>query len=205
MSYYRLKFQIRRACRTLRGVVAGIAIANATLVSTVSAGEAISRPITIVNHRQTPMVFREAISRPLTFVNQTETPVEYREAISRPITIVSHSVAPINYREVISRAFTVRRCPEGACDDDEVCTCDRCIGGECDHFFRRYGDTNCGEVPSIINLDDILCTLSGFSNFVACPNADIAPSCVGNDLINLDDILAVLAAFSGADPCGCTE
>ncbi len=167
--------------------------------------EAISRPFTVVNHTQTPLIYREAISRAFTVVNTPKLTIAFREAISRPFTVINHTTTPLIYREAISRAFTVRLCTATMCDDDDVCSCDRCLSGECDYFFTRYGDTKCGEIPSTVDLDDILCTLSGFSNFVACPNADIAPACVGNDRINLDDILAVLAAFSGADPCGCTE
>lgn len=51
-----------------------------------------------------------------------------------------------------------------------------------------------------VNLDDILCVLSGFSNFPSCPNADIQP-CDGNAVISLDDILAVLNAFGGSFSC----
>lgn len=85
---------------------------------------------------------------------------------------------------------------------DAVCTFDRCVSGFCTQEPIEYGDVN-GAGPNTPNLDDILCCLSGFSDFNACPNADIRPICSGNDIINLDDILGVLAAFGGADPCGC--
>ncbi len=83
------------------------------------------------------------------------------------------------------------------------CNCAMCISGFCNYTCSTFGNTNC-ELPQVVNLDDILCTLGGFSNINNCPNADIAP-CGGNGIINLDDILAVLAAFSGGNPCGCTE
>lgn len=54
----------------------------------------------------------------------------------------------------------------------------------------------------IVNLDDILCVLSGFASFSICPNGDIG-GCSHNGVINLDDILAVLGAFSGSSPCEC--
>lgn len=84
-----------------------------------------------------------------------------------------------------------------------VCTFDRCVANICTQEAAEYGDVN-GAGPSNPNLDDILCCLGGFGNFDACPNADIRPVCMGNDIINLDDILGVLAAFGGDDPCGCT-
>jgi hypothetical protein len=87
------------------------------------------------------------------------------------------------------------------CGDNNVCTCDRCLNGVCTHTPRAFGDTNCS--GGAVNLDDILCSLSGFANLNSCRNADIAPPCTGNGIINLDDILRVLSAFGGADLCGC--
>lgn len=94
-----------------------------------------------------------------------------------------------------------------ACLDNNVCTCDRCTAGSCQTLNVEFGNVNCS-LAQTPNLDDILCVLSGFSNFANCPNGDLAPTtgplaCQGNDLINLDDILAVLGAFAGQDPCGC--
>lgn len=60
-----------------------------------------------------------------------------------------------------------------------------------------FGDVN---NSGLVNLDDILCVLAGFSNFNTCPKGDLAP-CGGNGLINLDDILRVLGAFAGQNPC----
>ncbi len=52
----------------------------------------------------------------------------------------------------------------------------------------------------VVSLDDILCTLDGFSQRSDCPTGDISP-CGGNGIINLDDILHVLGAFSGVNAC----
>ncbi len=84
--------------------------------------------------------------------------------------------------------------------DNNACNHVVC-SGTCQYTCIRYGDV---KVPqnNIVNLDDILCILSGFSNPVNCIDADIAP-CGGNGIINLDDILAVLNAFAGANPCNC--
>lgn len=82
-----------------------------------------------------------------------------------------------------------------------ACTCDTCNAGFCVNTAIEFGNVNCAGPPTA-NLDDILCALSGFASFAACPNADIAP-CAGNNIINLDDILGALAAFAGNDPCGC--
>lgn len=54
----------------------------------------------------------------------------------------------------------------------------------------------------IVDLDDVLCVLDGFSNWADCPTADIVP-CSGNGLINLDDLLQVLEGFSAQSAqCG---
>lgn len=90
------------------------------------------------------------------------------------------------------------------CDDNNVCTCDRCTTGACANNPREYGNANCSSSPITPNLDDILCVLAGFASFNSCPDGDISPGCTGNDLINLDDILAGIAAFGGSDPCNCT-
>ncbi len=88
--------------------------------------------------------------------------------------------------------------------DDNGCNHSTCPGGVCVYNCVRYGDVQPPGGNGIVNLDDILCILSGFSNPASCPNADINP-CGGNVIINLDDILAVLGAFAGANPCTCTE
>jgi hypothetical protein len=66
---------------------------------------------------------------------------------------------------------------------------------------QRFGNT---DAMGPVNLNDILCTLNGFSVFANCHNGDVSP-CGGNNVINLDDILSTLGAFSGMNPCGCTE
>jgi hypothetical protein len=89
------------------------------------------------------------------------------------------------------------------CDDDDVCTCDQCVGGTCLHANVEYGNVNCSG-PSAPDLDDILCALDGFSVFAACPNADIA-GCLGNDVVDLNDIIAVLDGYVGLENfCGCS-
>lgn len=91
------------------------------------------------------------------------------------------------------------------CDDLNVCTCDFCpIGlGLCQHGPIEFGNVNCAGPPDQVDIDDILCVLRGFSNIRMCPNADLHPLCMGNNIINLDDILMVIRAFGGEDPCGC--
>jgi subtilisin-like proprotein convertase family protein len=76
------------------------------------------------------------------------------------------------------------------------------IGDVCDCVIVPFGDVN---ASMMVDLDDILCVLGGFSDASLCPNGDIVPCDDGDGLIDLDDILAVLAAFSGnaacPDPC----
>ncbi len=99
---------------------------------------------------------------------------------------------------------TLVDCRNAACMEDNGCNHATCVSGFCVYTCERYGDVQPPGGNGVVNLDDILCILSGFSNFASCPNADINP-CGGNAVINLDDILAVLGAFSGANPCTCTE
>jgi hypothetical protein len=83
------------------------------------------------------------------------------------------------------------------------CNCMQCGGGTCLYECTKYGNVNC-DAAHLVNLDDILCTILGFSNFASCPDGDINP-CGGNGTINLDDLLSTLSAFSGANPCGCNQ
>lgn len=89
--------------------------------------------------------------------------------------------------------------------DNNACNHAACVAGPCDSICNfgciRYGDVKSPQ-DGIVNLDDILATLSAFSNFANAPDADISP-CGSNSIINLDDILSVLSAFAGFDPCGC--
>lgn len=87
------------------------------------------------------------------------------------------------------------------CLDINSCTCDTCDAGTCISAPTVFGNVNC-DPGDVVDLDDILCTLAGFSVFDDCPNADISP-CGGNGLVDLDDILSVIAAFGGSDECGC--
>ncbi len=97
-------------------------------------------------------------------------------------------------------------CDEGClnnidCRDMTSCTHDRCTASACSNAGVIFGDVN-GTFTLVVDLDDILCTLSGFTSYNNCMNADIA-GCGPNNTIDLDDILAVLGAFAGNDPCNC--
>ncbi len=87
--------------------------------------------------------------------------------------------------------------------DLNVCTCCSCVGGSCTFIATSYGDSACTGPGIAVLLDDILCSLDGYTNFASCPDGDIAPDCVGDGVIELGDILGVLDAYAGADPCGC--
>lgn len=118
-------------------------------------------------------------------------------------------LSPLGSRVGAAYAFAVSMgitCSLDAdCDDDMVCTCDKCMSSLCTQSNLAYGNVNCAGPDDQVNLDDILCVLQGFAAFANCPNGDLAPPCTGNDTIDLDDILKVLAAFAGVDPCGCTS
>jgi hypothetical protein len=87
------------------------------------------------------------------------------------------------------------------CPEDNACNCQSCEDGTCVVVCVKFGNVTC-DAGNIVNLDDILCVLAGFSSLIRCPDADINP-CGGNGLINLADILDTLNAFGGANPCGC--
>lgn len=90
------------------------------------------------------------------------------------------------------------------CNDGVTCTTnDTCAGGVCSGtpVVILFGDLT--PPPSgngIINLDDLLCSLSGFSSLASCPGADLVP-CGGNGSVTIDDILAELGAFGGNYSC----
>jgi len=84
---------------------------------------------------------------------------------------------------------------------NNACNQMTCVADGCMYACVKYGDVK-APPDGLINLDDILCVLAGFGNFVVCPDSDIRP-CGANGIINLDDILGVLGAFAGANSCGC--
>ncbi len=86
------------------------------------------------------------------------------------------------------------------CDDDDVCTWDRCVDGVCEFAPADYGDV---DHNGAINLFDVFCILDGIGgDFSVCSfqDDDIEP-CAGNGVLNLLDVLAVLGAIAGDDPC----
>jgi hypothetical protein len=112
------------------------------------------------------------------------------------------SLAPPGCSDTSVSMFCESCSQDAQCCDADACTFNICDAGECQYAPNRYGNVN-GDPNNIVNLDDLLCVLAGFSSFALCPNADIAPPCTGDGVINLDDILRELAAFGGANPCGC--
>jgi len=85
--------------------------------------------------------------------------------------------------------------------DEDACTCDVCNSqGICESQPGQYGNVDC---TGCVDVDDISCALDCFADFNSCPNADIAPPCLGDDHCDVDDISRVLDAFAGIDPCGC--
>jgi len=70
----------------------------------------------------------------------------------------------------------------------------------CGDACQLYGDVFPVGGDCVIDVDDLLITLDGFSDPDAHPETDIAP-CGGNGVIDVDDILAELDAFSGIFAC----
>ncbi len=88
----------------------------------------------------------------------------------------------------------------------DVCDYHYCENDVCTSCARRWGNT-CDSFAGFVQTDDILCAVTGFGNYCACPNGDLiaaggtkGPS--GSPL-GTDDILAIVAAFGGANPFMC--
>ena len=76
------------------------------------------------------------------------------------------------------------------------------IGNVCD-TCSMYGDVAPPPIGNgLIDVDDIIYVLNGFTDPVSFPEADIAP-CGGNGIIDVDDIIAILDTFTGSPPCPC--
>lgn len=98
----------------------------------------------------------------------------------------------------------------------DVCDYTYCDNGQCVSCQRRHGNT-CSSFAGIVQTNDILCAVSGFGNYCACPNADVWDSsgagcsmatpanCKGPSGVPIGtaDILAIVAAFGGANPFNC--
>jgi len=102
------------------------------------------------------------------------------------------------------------------CQDDDVCTWDRCENSTCDFAPNKYGDI---DGNGYITLADLFCVLDGYAgDFTNCSfeQDDIhgtgtgsqppcvppaAAPCCPNGVITLSDLFAVLDAFGGEDPC----
>ncbi|MEK6677265.1 MAG: hypothetical protein AABZ47_16640 [Planctomycetota bacterium] len=89
------------------------------------------------------------------------------------------------------------------CNDSDACTCNRCVADSCTFPTTIFGDTDCsGGGP--VDVDDLICTLNGFADFITCPGSDLAPACTGEGLVDVDDLILLLNAFAGEpSPCGC--
>jgi hypothetical protein len=88
------------------------------------------------------------------------------------------------------------------CDDDDDCTVEVCnhspAGCEYTSLVILFADVI---VNQIVDLNDLLCVIAGFSNSADCPGGDIMP-CSGPDgQIDIGDILGALAAFEGSPSC----
>jgi hypothetical protein len=57
------------------------------------------------------------------------------------------------------------------------------------------------DVDGAVTIDDILCALAGFSDFSACPSADVMPCGTGNGVIDLADLTSIMDAFGGTFAC----
>ena len=96
------------------------------------------------------------------------------------------------------------QCIVSNCADADVCTNDLFDSVEmmCTHdpiASLFFGDL---DYSNVVDVDDIICSLAGFSGDLCCPfeRIDIAP-CGGNGVIDVDDILYVLDAFAGTATC----
>jgi len=93
-------------------------------------------------------------------------------------------------------------CTQDACDPSSVrAGPDGCVH---DRLVILHGDVFPLGGDALLDVDDLLCVVFGFSDPETCPGGDLAP-CGGDGDINVDDLLAMLSVFSGephcADPC----
>ncbi len=90
------------------------------------------------------------------------------------------------------------------CDDNTICTYDRCSTGLCVFTAVLYGDVNHN---GDVDIFDITCILDGFSigSFAICSleDLDIEPCPNGDGDVDVLDVTNVLDAFAGFDACGC--
>ncbi|NOT00183.1 MAG: hypothetical protein HOP29_06105 [Phycisphaerales bacterium] len=101
---------------------------------------------------------------------------------------------------IVGSATITVACPGGPCDDDDVCTANRCVGS-CQYPPVAFGDVN---DDGGVDIFDILCVLDGFSGvFSVCTLAqlDLAPCPGGDEIIDIFDILGVLDGFAGNPGC----
>ncbi len=91
-------------------------------------------------------------------------------------------------------------------DPFDVCDYHYCDREICTSCTRRYGNT-CASFGGFVQTSDILCAVTGFGNYCACPNADfIAPGGTkgpSGSPIGTDDVLAIVGAFGGENPFDC--
>jgi hypothetical protein len=84
------------------------------------------------------------------------------------------------------------------CDDGDPCTAaDICTAGACagTQTPLYYGDVYPPGGDGNLDVGDVLCVVSGFTNPADCPGGDIAP-CGGDGTIDLADVLASLDIFA---------
>ena len=119
---------------------------------------------------------------------------------------------------------------DGHCEDNELCTDNACVAGACqfppnaapcnDLNWCTHDDVCeggvCSGIPGsplygdvapvpgdgVVDVDDLVCCLSGFAVTADCPQADIQP-CVPDSTIDVDDLLALLEAFATNYLCTC--
>ena len=98
----------------------------------------------------------------------------------------------------------------------DICDYHYCDNGQCVSCQRRHGNT-CSSFSGVVQTSDILCAVTGFGSYCACPNADIwdgaaagcsaatPGNCKGPSGVPITtaDILGIVAAFGGANPFGC--
>jgi len=96
-----------------------------------------------------------------------------------------------------------RGTPPAQCVDGDACTADGCTdAGMCTNvpICGLFGDIFPPGGNCAVDLDDLICSLDGFANPAACPEADLFP-CGGDGVIAVDDILIILEIFEGVFRC----
>ena len=86
------------------------------------------------------------------------------------------------------------------CEDEDVCTWDRCVEGFCEFVPNLYGDVDHNDLLNVFDVLRMLECMMGECPPEQFEAADIDP-CEPNGLVNVLDVFAMIDHIGGVDPC----